>query len=101
MLFLVSFFLLSVEEEEEDEEMAEAKPGLESEQQDDEDSREPKEGTAPGPPPPTSIAKHAHLCVTLHPGRSRIRWRRGGGSSYQPSGMSGSALIKNLSLDPS
>lgn len=68
--------------------MAAVKPGLESEQQDDEDSRENKEGRTPRTPSAlrsplllTSfmpLAKHAHLCVTLHPGCSHIRWRGGG-----------------------
>lgn len=101
MLFLVSFFLLSVEEEEEDEEMAEAKPGLESEQQDDEDSREPKEGTAPGPPPPHFYRQARSLVCDTTSRPQPYQMEGGGGSSYQPSGMSGSALIKNLSLDPS
>lgn len=124
MLFLFPFFL-SVEEEEEDEEMAEIKPGLESEQQDEDDSRETKEGSLPdgGMLPQSSLCsflsssldffhamvKRDHLCVPPHAVCSRIRWKGCGmgwggviaGASYQPSGMLGSALIKNLSLDPS
>lgn len=108
------FFFLSVEEEE-DEEMAEVKPGLESEQQDEDESRETKEGRLPdgGMRPRSSLrallsssfmlsVKRRHSCVSPHAARSRIRL--GGviaGPSYQPSGMLGSALIKNLSLDPS
>lgn len=108
----LSLFFLSVEEEE-DEEMAEVKPGLESEQQDEDESRETKEGRIPdgGMRPRSSLlsssfmlsVKHHHSCVSPHAARSRIRWGGGviAGPSYQPSGMLGSALIKNLSLDPS
>lgn len=67
--------------------MAEVKPGLESEQQDDEDGRETQEGTAPPRSSPASSfmasAKHAHLCVTLHPGCSHIRWGGGHHISHQ------------------
>lgn len=121
----LSFFFLSVEEEEEDEEMAEVKPGLESEQQDEDESRETKEGWIAdgGMLPHSSLCSllsspllffHAVgqtrslVCVTTCSMQPYQMERLGGGAggviagpSYQPSAMLGSALIKNLSLDPS
>lgn len=112
-LSLSSFFFFyspSVEEEEEDEELMETKPGPESEQQDEDDNRETKEGktSLATKKTPIHLMKPQNklpilflMCVTPFSGQwvDQIGgW--GQVSAYQDHGILGSALIKNLSLDP-